>query len=375
MDQKFKIPLHKPYWDKEEEKAAVLALKTDTGVGDLRFSKELSGVVSKLLSVKCVLPTSSGTTALDLACQCLIEPGDEVILPSFTFSSCANAILLSGGKPIFVDIDPQTYNINPQKIEEKINKRTKAIMVVHYAGMAADMKSIQKIAKKYNLFVIEDAAHALGSTYFGQALGTIGNIGCFSLHGTKNISCGEGGLFVTSSNPIAKNAEIIREKGTDRSSFMRGERKKYSWVGIGQSMVLSDILAAIALAQVKKIKKITKMRQDIAKYYLKQLKPLSGQIDLPVVSEGTNPNWHIFAIRVEKSKRDKIITGLRKAGIEASFHFLPLHTSPMGQKLGYKLGDLPITESVAASFIRLPIYPKLTRPQIDYIVEKLKSLI
>lgn len=375
MKQQPKIPLNKPYWGKEEETLAIKALREGTGIGDLKFNTELSKTLSQILSIKYVLPTSSGTAALDLACQCLIEPGDEVILPSFTFSSCANAILLSGGKPVFADIDAKTYNIDPQKITERITKKTRAIMVVHYAGMAADMKAIQKIAKKNGLFIIEDAAHCLGSTYLNKPLGTFGNIGCFSLHGTKNIACGEGGIFVTNSNTILKDAEIAREKGTDRSSFMRGERKKYSWVGIGQSMVLSDILAAIALAQVKKIKKITKLRQDIAKYYLKQLKPYADRIDLPVISEGTNPNWHIFAIRVDKSKRDKVISGLRKSGIEASFHFLPLHTSEMGQKLGYKVGDLPITESVSASLIRLPIYPELTKPQVDYIVDNLKKLI
>lgn len=375
MKQQIKIPLHKPFWGKEEEVLAVKALREGTGIGDLNFNIELSKMLSNILSIKYVLPTSSGTAALDLACQCLIEPGDEVILPSFTFSSCANAILLSGGKPVFADIDPKTYNIDPQKISEKITKKTKAIMVIHYAGMAADMKTIQKIAKKHNLFIIEDAAHTLGAAYFNKALGTLGNIGCFSLHGTKNIACGEGGIFVTGSNTILKEAEVIREKGTDRSSFIRGERKKYSWVGIGQSMVLSDILAAIALSQVKKLKKITKMRQDIAKYYLKLLSPFSDKIDLPIISDGTNPNWHIFAIRVDKNKRDKIILRLKEAGIEASFHFLPLHTSPMGQKLGYKSGDLPITEAVSASLIRLPIYPELTKPQVDYIIEKLKPLI
>lgn len=375
MKQQLKIPLNKPYWGKEEEALVIKALREGTGIGDLKFNIELSKTLSQILHIKYVLPTSSGTAALDLACQCLIEPGDEVILPSFTFSSCANAILLSGGKPVFVDIDAKTYNIDPVKIQEKITRKTKAIMVVHYAGMAADMKDIQKIAKKHNLLIIEDAAHTLGATYFNKALGTIGNIGCFSLHGTKNIACGEGGIFVTNHSNILKEAEIVREKGTDRSSFMRGERKKYSWVGVGQSMVLSDILAALALAQVKKIKKITKLRQEVAKYYLKQLAPYTDRIDLPVISEGTNPNWHIFAIRVDKNKRDKVIAGLRDAGIEASFHFLPLHTSVMGQKLGYQQGDLPITELVSSSLIRLPIYPELAKAQVDYIVEKLKSLI
>ena len=255
------------------------------------------------------------------------------------------------------------------------NTKAKAIMVVHYAGMACNLDEINKIAENYKLLVIEDAAHALGAKYSGKHLGTIGAIGCYSFHGTKNAISGEGGAFITNDPKINKIAEIIREKGTNRSSFMRGERRKYSWVRVGRSLILSDILSAIALVQIRKLNQITTLRQKKAQYLLKKLKSLSSKIILPVVSRGTDPNWHIFAIRVPKSSRSRIIKDLKLYGIEAAFHFLPLHTSVMGQQLGYKKGDLPVTEEVSSTLIRLPIYPQLKNSEIDYIVDVLKKIL
>lgn len=369
------IPLHKPFWGKEEEKAAVLALRGGTGVGDLSFSEELSKSLRRYLSVNYVLPTGSGTAALELACAVLLKKGHEVIMPSFTFSSCANAVLLVGARPVFADIDINTYNIDPVEIEKKITKKTKAIMVVHYGGIACDMDKIMQMAKVNNLSVIEDAAHALGSKYKGEFLGTIGDVGCFSFHGTKNAASGEGGAFVTNDKKIFKLAEIIREKGTNRSSFMRGERKKYSWVRVGRSLILSDILSAIALEQVKKLEKITLLRKKNAEHLLKKVGRLSSKIILPQIPKGVDPNWHIFAIRVPKLMRDKVIRGLRSYGVEASFHYLPLHTSAMGKKLGWKKGDLPICEEVANTLVRLPIYPNLKKSEIDYLVAALEKIV
>ena len=371
----FLIPLHKPFWGEEEEKAALSAMRGGTGVGDLKYSEKLSDEIKNRLDCAFALPTSSGTAALELACAVLLKPGDEVILPSFTFSSCANAIMLSGAKPVFADIDIITYNIDPREIEKRITINTKAIMVVHYAGMACDMDKILEIARKNNLVVIEDAAHALGAKYKGKFLGTIGTVGCFSFHGTKNAASGEGGAFVTNDKKISKIAEILREKGTNRSSFMRGERKKYNWVKVGRSLILSDILSAIALEQIKKLPRITSYRKKNAEYLIKKIKILQSKMFLPVVSEGTDPNWHIFAIRVPRLLRNQVIKNLRKFGIEASFHYLPLHSSPMGKKLGHKAGDLPITEEVGATLIRLPIYPSLKKNEIDYIVATLEKII
>lgn len=372
---KYSIPLHKPFWGREEEKAAILAMRSGTGIGDLSFSEQLSQYLIRILSCRFALPTGSGTAALELACACILNKGDEVILPSFTFSSCANAILLVGAKPVFADIDLRTYNLDPKEIEKKITRKTKAIMVVHYAGMACNMDEILKIAKAFNLIVIEDAAHALGAKYKDKSLGTLSEIGCYSFHGTKNAVSGEGGAFVTSNPRIHKVAEIMREKGTDRSSFMRGERKKYSWVSIGRSLILSDILSAIALEQMKKLDQITALRKTKAQYFLKKLQDLSSKMILPIISDGTDPNWHIFAIRVPRSSRNRIIKDLKLYGIEASFHFLPLHTSVMGKQLGYKIGDLPVTEEVSSTLIRLPIYPQLKNSEIDYIVAVLKKIL
>lgn len=375
MANTFTIPLHKPYWGREEERAAISAMRGGTGVGDLNYSKLLSDEIANSIACKYVLPTGSGTAALELACACLLKPGDEVILPSFTFSSCANAILISGAKPIFCDVDIKTYNLDPAEVIRKITKKTKAIMVVHYAGFSCDMGKLMDIAKKHKLLVIEDAAHALGAKYQNEYLGTIGDVGCFSFHGTKNAASGEGGAFVTNSRKINDLAEIIREKGTDRSSFMRGEKKKYSWVKIGRSLILSDILSAIALEQIKKLDDITSLRRKNAAMLLKKLENLSSKIILPVEPDGCFGNWHIFAIRVPRLMRDSVIEGLRSYGVEASFHFLPLHSSTMGKKLGYKQGDFAVSEEVAATLIRLPIYPKLKRSEIDYIAAVLEKVI
>lgn len=371
----FKIPLHKPFWGKEEEQAAIGAMRSGTGVGDLGYSELLAHELANKIGSTYVLPTSSGTAALELACDCLLKAGDEVILPSFTFSSCANAVLLSGAKPIFCDIDIKTYNIDPKEILKKISGKTRAIMVVHYAGFACDMDEISRIAKENNLFVIEDAAHALGARYREKYLGSIGDVGCFSFHGTKNAASGEGGAFVTNNKKADRLAEIIREKGTNRSAFMRGEKKKYSWVHIGKSLVLSDILSAIALVQVKKLETITEMRRKNAAYLLKKLIPLSSRIVLPFEKGDAWGNWHIFAIRCPKGLRDQVIKGLRSFSVEASFHYLPLHSSKMGKKLGYKLGDLPVTVEISETLIRLPMYPSLKKSEMDYIAAVLEKVV
>ncbi|MEK7581055.1 MAG: dTDP-4-amino-4,6-dideoxygalactose transaminase [Patescibacteria group bacterium] len=375
LQDNFKIPLHKTFWGKEEERAALSAMRGGTGVGDLKYSEQLSFHLSKILNIRYVLPTSSGTAALELACAILLKKDDEVIIPSFTFSSCANAVMLMGAKPVFVDIGLDSYNINPLEIEKSITKKTRAIMAVHYAGMACDMDKILEIAKRHKLFVIEDAAHALGAKYKGVNLGSIGDVGCFSFHGTKNAASGEGGAFITNNKEdIFKKAEIIREKGTNRSSFMRGERRKYSWVNVGRSLILSDILSAIALEQVKKLDTITKLRIKNAEYMVKKLSKLSSKIILPKVPEGTSANWHIFAIRVPREMRDKVVHGLRSYGIEASFHYLPLHASPMGKRLGYRRSSLPVSVEVASTLIRLPMYPALKKSEIDYIAAAMEKI-
>jgi len=371
----YTIALHKTFWGTEEEKAAIAALRSGTGIGDLMYSNKLSDILKSLLDVNYALPTGSGTASLELACAVSLKKGNEVILPSFTFPSCANAVILAGAKPVFADININSYNIDPIEIEKKITKKTKAIMVVHYAGMACDMDRLKDIAKQNKLIIIEDAAHALGAKYKNQYLGTIGDIGCYSFHGTKNISAGEGGIFASQKSKFSKIAEVIREKGTNRSSFMRGEIKKYSWVRVGRSLVLSDILSAIAIEQINKLSEITNLRKKNAKHLLSKLRKLSSRIILPIETPGSDPNWHIFAIRVPRTSRDKVIKGLRSFGIEASFHYLPLHSSTMGKKFGYKLDHLPVTEEVSRTLIRLPMHPRLKNSEMDFMAAALEKVL
>lgn len=365
------IPLNNHFFNNEEKKVVLNALRSDDLTGDGLYSRQLSLELKKYLGVKYALPTPSGTAALELAIMSIdLQPKDEVILPSFTFSSCANAILREKGKPIFADIEERTFNIDPDKIESLITKKTKAIMLVHYAGHSVNFEPILKIAKKYNLIVIEDAAHSLGAFYKGKPLGTISDIGCFSFHGVKNVIAGEGGAIVTNNHKLGKKAEIIRDKGTNRSAFIRGEVDKYTWHSLGSSFVLADILSAIVIAQLKKIPYINKKRSQNANYLIKHLKKID-QITLPTVENYTTTNWHIFAIRVKE--RDKFIAYMRENNIEVSFHFIPLHSSPFGRKLGYKRYDLPVTEKIASELVRLPVHQMLKKQELKKIVATIEN--
>lgn len=371
------IPLNRPWFDNREIEAARAAIQSGYVVGNGPKGKELEEKLKSYLNVKHTFLMPSCTAALEAALMSLnIGSGDEVICPSFTFVSTANAIVRENAKPVFVDIQPDTYNIDPEKIKKAITKKTKAMIPVHYGGYSCDMDEINFIASKYSIPVIEDAAHAIGSKYKGKYLGTIGNIGCFSFHATKNLVCGEGGALVTNEDFIARKIEIIQEKGTDRSSFLRGEVGKYTWVGKGSSYVLSDILATIALEQFKKLGEINRRRNEHALYFINKLNHLDEKLILPVQKDGVESNWHIFPIRVSKTHRDWLIKALRAEGIEAAFHYIPLHTSPFAQKnLGYKSGCLPVTEEVSETLIRLPIYPQLTCEERDDIIFAVKKVI
>jgi dTDP-4-amino-4,6-dideoxygalactose transaminase len=375
--RKKNIKFNKCWIGNEEVRAAVRSLRSGDICGDGPFGKKLETEISRKLNIKFSFLTTSCTSALEMAIIALrIKEGDEVILPSFSFVSAANVVALRGARPVFCEIDEKHYNIDPLSLKEKITKRTKAIIVVHYGGFSCDMDAVSKIARDSKLYLIEDAAQALGSKYKDKYLGTIGDIGCFSFHGTKNVTCGEGGCFVTNSEEIAKKAEIIREKGTDRSSFLRGQIEKYSWVGLGSSYVLSDVLAAIAYEQFRKIDRIIEARTKIASYYLNHAQDMNQKIILPVVPEHCKPNWHIFAVRVRPDKRNWLLKALRAKGIEAAFHFVPLHSSSFGRlELGYKEDDFPVTELVANSIIRLPIYPGLLQKDLDYVLNALRKTV
>jgi len=373
------IPLIKPYIGREEIESVSNVLKNGRICGDGKFGKMVESEIKKLCGSKYSLFTTSCTHALELALMTLnIGTGDEVILPSFTFVSCANAVILQGAKPVFAEIDPDTFNINPDDINRVITDRTKVIMPVHYGGVACRMDEIVEIAKKKDIYIIEDAAQAIGSKYKGKYLGTIGNIGCYSFHETKNITCGEGGALVTDSEDIWKKGEIMREKGTNRAAFFRGEVDKYRWIDRGSSYINSDILGAVLYEQFKKIDEIMEKRRIIYEFYKKSFIELSEEekVYFQKIPDFCEQNYHLFAFRVRDEKeRDRCLKELRERGIGASFHFIPLHSSTYGKKLGYKEEDLPITEMVSRTLIRLPIYPDLKSNEMEYIVESVIDIL
>lgn len=363
-----KIPLTKPYWGKKEEGAVIDALKTSTGVGDGPFSKKLAAKLRELTSSPYVFPVTSCTHGLELAMAALgVSDGDEIIMPSFTMTSTANCVVLRGGQPVFADIEERNFAIDPADIRRKITNRTKGIIVVHYGGIPCAIEEILEIVKEHHLFVVEDAAHTIGAYYKGKMLGTFGDVGVYSFHGTKNISCGEGGAVVTNRKDLAEKMEIFRANGTNRSAFLRGDVDKYSWVGMGSSYFLSDILCSLVLTQVNQIHTINKKRTQIATYYTKSFSSYSTLLTLPAVPQAVISNWHIFPLLFHSKENARIfLTAMREKGIEVSTHYVPLHTSPMGKRLNLHI-KLPVTEDVSTRLVRLPIYPGLTNAQLKYI--------
>lgn len=374
------IPFTRPSISQREKDAVLQALDSEAIGGNGAFGKALQERLEALLNVRYALLTTSCSHALELAVMTLdIGPGDEVIVPSFTFVTTASSVVRQGATPIFAEIDEQTFNLDPRSVEAKITPATKAIMPVHYAGLSADMESLISIAQRHNLFIIEDAAQSLCSTYNGQFSGTIGDIGCFSFHVTKNIVGGEGGAFVTNNDAIAERAEIIREKGTNRSKFLRGEVDKYSWVDIGSSFVPSDMIAALILAQIERLDEIYSKRRRIWERYYHELHELAqdGCIILPTLPPGSTINWHLFAFRVtDVTQRDRVLDELKARRIGATFHFVPLHSSPYArQRWGYEPEDLPVTELVSASIVRLPLYADLTDDEQIYVIKTLYEIL
>lgn len=364
------IPLNKPWIIDSDIKWAIKALRKGDLNGEGSYSQLLSAKLCDLLKTRFVLPVSSGTHALELAVMALgLKPGDEVIMPSFTFSACATAVMRVGAVPVFVDIEGKFLGLDPNSAVKAINRRTKAIMVVHYGGCAAEIEQLKRLASKHGLFLIEDAAHCLGATFKDKPLGTFGDCGCFSLHSTKNVTVGEGGIFVCQDKKVYRTAQIIRDKGTNRQAFLRGDVDKYTWVSQGSSFLLADVLSAIALGQLERLGKITQLRRLIAQKYLVGLSGFSDSIILPTTDSQRQTNWHTFFVRLKDSKRrDFVIGELRKQGVGAAFHYVPLHLSPMGKGLGYKKGDFPITEVTAESLIRLPIFPQMKKQEVETVI-------
>lgn len=353
------------------------AMKSRKISGDGKYTKLCNQWLEKRTGTKKALLTTSCTHATEMAALLLdIKEGDEVIMPSFTFVSTADAFVLRWAKAVFVDIRPDTMNIDEKLIEAAITKRTRAIVPVHYAGVSCEMDAIMDIAHRHGLKVVEDAAQGIMSTYKGRALGTIGDFGCYSFHETKNLSMGEGGALFIADEKNTERAEIIREKGTNRSKFFRGEIDKYTWVAPGSSYLPSELNAAYLYAQMQKAQEIYDDRMRSWKLYYELLKPLrnKGVIELPVIPEGCIHNAHIFYIKAKDlDERTRLIDYLKENGINAVFHYIPLHSAPAGKEYGRFVGEDKYTTKESERLIRLPMYFGLTENEVEYVADKVKG--
>jgi len=369
----FNVPL---FLGKETEyiKQAVAQRKLS---GDGEFTKRCNTWLEANIGVAKALLTTSCTHALEMAALlCDIKPGDEVIMPSYTFVSTANAFVLRGAKIVFVDIRPDTMNIDESLIETAITKKTKVIVPVHYAGVSCEMDVIDDIANKYGLLIVEDAAQAIMSKYNGKDCGSLGDFGCFSFHETKNLSCGEGGALVIKDQRYSEDAEIIREKGTNRSRFFRGEVDKYTWVNVGSSYLPSEINAAYLLAQLEFSKQILDDRLASWNYYNNGLKPLydRGFIELPYVPPHCEHNAHMFYIKAKDlEERSSLIRHLRERGVASVFHYVPLHSSEAGEKYSCFSGEDNYTTRESERLLRLPMYYGLTQEDREKVVDSVST--
>ena len=345
--------------------------------GDGIFTKKCNTWMEERFHAQKVLLTTSGSTALDMAALlCGIQPGDEVILPSFTFSSTANSFVLAGARLVFVDIRPDTMNLDETKIEEAITEKTKVIVPVHYAGVSCEMDTILEIAKRHNLLVVEDAAQGVMSSYKGKALGTIGDFGCYSFHETKNYSMGEGGALVINDERFNEAAEVLREKGTNRAKFFRGQVDKYTWVDFGDSFLPSDMNAAYLWAQLELADRINENRLATWDRYYEALRPLAdaGRIELPTVPDGCVHNAHMFYIKCrDLQDRTQFIAYMKENGILCVFHYVPLHSAPAGLKFGRFSGEDVYTTRESNRLVRLPLYYGISAENAELVVEKTRK--
>jgi dTDP-4-amino-4,6-dideoxygalactose transaminase len=369
---KYKIPFNTPSIVGKELDYIIQSFSDAHIAGDGLFTKKCHSFMEERLGAKKILLTVSCTAALEMAAMLTgVGPDDEVIMPSFSHVSTANAFYLRGANPVFVDIRPDTLNIDETKIEDAITERTKVVVPMHYAGIGCEMDTIMRIARKHSLFVVEDAAQAFTSKYRDEYLGTIGDIGAYSFHETKNVICGEGGAIAINNKAFIERADIIRDKGTNRSDFVRNIVDKYNWMGIGSSYAPADLLAAFLYAQLENIDKIALRRKEIFDYYYEALQHLAneGHLTLPVIPPQCRGNDHIFYIILkDEPARNALIRYLETRGICAVFHFVPLHLSPIGRKMGYKEHQLPVTESMSCRLLRLPFYYELKpEEQIEII--------
>ena len=369
-----KVPFNKPSMIGREVEYLQDAIAQGQLSGDGIYTRRASDFLRTLTGSEKVLLTHSCTAALEMAAiLCDLGPGDEVIMPSFTFVSTANAVALRGAVPVFVEIDERTLNIDPAAAEAAVTPATKAIFPVHYAGFPADMDAICAIGRSHDLLVVEDAAQALGSTYKGRPAGSLGDLAAFSFHETKNVISGEGGALSINRPELVERAEIIREKGTNRSRFRRGQVDKYTWVDVGSSFLPGELVASFLFAQLEREAAIRRRRVDIFERYNRAFAPLgdSGRVGLPQVPPHTTGNGHMFYLLMrDQEDRDAFIAALGKVGIGAPFHYVPLHSSPGGRRFGRTAGDggLPVTDSISERLVRLPLFYTLG-DEIERVLE------
>lgn len=370
-----RVPFNKPYLSGREFTYLQQVLARRVLAGDGPFTRLCAQRLKHLLGVKFVLMTTSCTHALEMAAILLdIQPGDEVIVPSFTFVSTVNAFVLRGARPVFVDIRPDTLNLDPDLAERAITSKTRAVVPVHYGGIACDMEAFVAMARRYEIDLIEDNAHGLFGRYKDAMLGRFGRFAALSFHETKNITCGEGGALLLNDERDIHRAEIIREKGTNRSAFFRGEADKYTWQDIGSSYLPSDLLSALLYAQLEQAESIQERRCRLWQTYYERLGGWACRngIILPHVPSDCVQPYHLFYLLMpDSASRDGLLEYLRAASIGAVFHYLPLHVSPMGRRFGGSPGDCPVSEDVSARLIRLPFFTEMSADQQSYVIETL----
>lgn len=371
-----RIPFNKPWLGGKELYYIATTIQGGHASGDGTYTKQCHALLEQILSVPKVLLTTSCTDALEMAALLLdIGPGDEVIVPSFTFVSTANAFVLRGARPVFADIRRDTLNLDETQLEQLITSRTKAIVPVHYAGVGCEMDAIRAIANRHGVAVVEDNAHGLFAKYRGQYLGTFGVLATQSFHETKNFTCGEGGALLINAPQYVERAEIIREKGTNRSRFFRGQVDKYTWVDLGSSFLPSDLLAAFLYAQLEARDQIQTLRQRVWEYYALHLTDWAKvhNVQLPTVPEYCEQPYHMFYMLLPTPEhRRALIAHLKERGILSVFHYLPLHLSTMGQRFGGREGDCPVTEDISERLLRLPFYNELSEAQQAEVIEAIQ---
>ena len=369
------IPFNRPFFAGNEFEFIQKAIRLWQLSGDGTFTKKCHALLEKELGVRKALLTTSCTHALEMAALLLeIKPGDEIIVPSFTFVSTVNAFVLRGARPVFIDIRPDTLNLDETQLERLITPRTKAILVVHYAGVACEMDPILQVAEKHRVAVVEDNAHGLFGKYKGRFLGTMGRLATQSFHETKNLTCGEGGALLINDDRYIERAEVIREKGTNRSRFFRGQVDKYTWVDVGSSYLPSDILAAFLYAQLEARDCIQSKRQRIWKFYDESLKSWAEScgVKVPSVPAHCEQPYHMYYLVLPSlEKRQALISYLNDHEINSVFHYQPLHLSQMGRQFGGEIGDCPVTEIVSDRLVRLPFFNDLTQAEQTCVIDRI----